>query len=673
MKNAMLVVSRLLVVLLLTVPVLSRNAFAQWIPLGPDGGDVRSLTYDPRNPDRIFLGTSAGQLYLSTNGGANWARFAQFGADSGYVLDHVEIDPQSGTLYVAAWSVANIGGDLFRSRDGGRTWQTMPAVHGKSIRAMTLAPSDPKTVLIGALDGVFRSRDGGETFERISPPNHAEIKNIESLAVDPRDPNVIYAGTFHLAWKTTDGGRNWHPIRQGVVDDSDVFSIIVDYQNPQNVYLSACSGIYKSENAAELFHKIQGIPFSARRTRVLKQDPTNPTVVYAGTTEGLWKTVDAGTTWRRITDASVVVNDVHVDPRKSDRVLLATDRSGVLATSSDAGQSFRASNRGFVHRQVSTVIAERNHPQTIYAGLLNDKEFGGVFVSRNGGEHWEQLNAGLGKLDVFTLRQTANGELLAGTNHGIFLLTPERSSWQPANTLVRERAFPAAVARGKSKNAPSAHVQWIKSELTGRISQLEVTPKKWFAAGSTGLFQSIDNGKSWRGGAILGHENFLGVQSNGELVIATTGNAAIISRDAGETWTAAQIPAYVTGLGGCAVGPDSVLWLATSEGALRSTDSGQTWEHVLGGLPTRHLALITYDGEGRRLLAVTANGDLFASRDAGKSWHWQQTGFAVRSLTSAHGRLLGASLFDGVVAEPEPMRAQTGVEHGWDSAAANRQ
>ena len=83
MKNAMLVVSRLLVVLLLTVPVLSRNAFAQWIPLGPDGGDVRSLTYDPKNPDRIFLGTSAGQLYLSTNGGANWARFAQFGADGG--------------------------------------------------------------------------------------------------------------------------------------------------------------------------------------------------------------------------------------------------------------------------------------------------------------------------------------------------------------------------------------------------------------------------------------------------------------------------------------------------------------------------------------------------------------------------------------------------------------
>ena len=105
------------------------------------------------------------------------------------------------------------------------------------------------------------------------------------------------------------------------------------------VYLSACSGIYKSENAGALFRKIQGIPTEARRTRVLMQDPENREVVYAGTTEGLYKTVNGGKTFTRMTDADVIVNDVYVDPTDSNRVLLATDRGGVLA-SNDAGVTF---------------------------------------------------------------------------------------------------------------------------------------------------------------------------------------------------------------------------------------------------------------------------------------------------------------------------------------------
>ena len=109
---------------------------------------------------------------------------------------------------------------------------------------------------------------------------------------------MIYAGTWHLPWKTTDGGKNWHNIKKGVIDDSDVFSIIIDPEQPKIVFASACSGIYKSENAAELFKKIQGIPSTARRTRVLKQDPANRDVVYAGTTEGLYKTVDGGKSFR---------------------------------------------------------------------------------------------------------------------------------------------------------------------------------------------------------------------------------------------------------------------------------------------------------------------------------------------------------------------------------------
>src|SRR5438270_4082485 len=319
-------------------------AQSQWVPLGPDGGDVRSLTYDPKKPDRIFIGTSSGEMFLSTDNGANWARFAHFGQGDDYVVDHVMINPRnSKIMYVATWSVTGqtVGGDVFRSHDGGKSWQAMPDMHGKSIRAMSMSESDPDTLVVGALDGVYRTSNGGSNWEKISPEHHAEIKNIESVAVDPRQPKVIYAGTWHLPWKTEDGGATWHSIKNGMIEDSDVFSMIVDRDDSSVVYASACSGIYKSDLAGELFKKVQGIPFSARRTRVLRQDPNNPKVVYAGTTEGLWRTEDAGKSWKRISDPNVIVNDVMVDPRKSSRVLLATDRSGVLA-SNDFGVKFSA-------------------------------------------------------------------------------------------------------------------------------------------------------------------------------------------------------------------------------------------------------------------------------------------------------------------------------------------
>ncbi len=98
-------------------------------------------------------------------------------------------------------------------------------------------------------------------MSRISPsskPLSHEIHEVESLAIDPSNPDIVYAGTWHLPWKTTDGGKNWQSIKQGLIDDSDVFSIILDPEHPRTVFLSACSGIYKSETAGARFRKLKG-------------------------------------------------------------------------------------------------------------------------------------------------------------------------------------------------------------------------------------------------------------------------------------------------------------------------------------------------------------------------------------------------------------------------------
>lgn len=650
-SRAIRVVSRkLLIILAFSLVCVPALWAGQWSVLGPEGGDVRSLSYDPRNPNAIFLGTSTGSVFLSTDGGHNWARFARLGGDD-YVLDHIVIDPQNPKhMYVSAWSVENQqAGDVFRSRDGGKNWDVLPGMHGKSVRALAISMSDSKVLVAGALDGLFRTRDGGNAWERISPPNHAEVKNIESLAIDPKNPDVVYAGTWHLAWKTDDAGANWRHINKGMIDDSDVFSIIVDSTNPAVVFASACSGIYKSENAGDLFHKLQGIPFSARRTRVLKQDPGNPATVYAGTTEGLWKTTDSGKSWKRVSNAELVVNDVLIDPRNSNRVLLATDRSGVMA-SDDGAQTFVASNHGYTHRYVSSLLADKNDPNTIFVGVVNDREWGGVFATRDGGQHWQQKSAGLEGRDVFALKQTSNGALIAGTNRGIFMQDKNASQWRPINTIINEKTSP----RGGKKGAKKSSIV-VRSVLDARANDIEITSKRWLAATSAGLFSSSDQGKTWSGGPVLGKNDFIAVEASGELLVAATRTNVLYSANNGNSWQQAPLSSYVTSIHGVTVTPEGQILLASREGAFRSSDSGATWEHMVNGLPDKNISSIAYDSYGKRLLATsTATGVVFESRDGGRSWNrGPDSGYPLRRISVIHGRFLATTPFDGVVVQPE--------------------
>ena len=645
----------------------STAAFAagnrQWTVLGPDGGDVRSLAYDPHNPSRVFLGTSTGVIFVSEDGGHNWSRFAKLGAGDDYVLDHIAIDPQSSkTIYVSAWSVQDqSAGDIFRTHNGGKDWEALPAMHGKSVRAMALSASDTKVVVAGALDGAYRSTDGGDTWRRISP-NDGIVKNIESIAVDPKDSNVIYAGTWHLAWKTSDGAT-WQHINKGMIDDSDVFSIIVSSANPSEVFASACSGIYKSVSGGDLFEKIKGIPFTARRTRVLKQDPSNPAIVYAGTTEGLWKTVDEGKNWKRMSNPDVVVNDVLIDPRNSQRVLLATDRSGVLA-SDDSAATFTTSNHGYTHRYVSAILADSAEPSTLYIGVVNDREFGGVFSTHDAGQSWQQKSSGLDGRDVFTLKQASNGSLIAGTNRGVFELVKGSAAWQPINNIELQKTVSRTVKLKSGKTKVVSSTTSTHAVLEGRVNDADLGPSRWFAATSAGLFTSKDQGKVWMGGPVAGEKDFVSVQAQGDLVVAATRSSVLVSQDAGTAWQPAALASYPINIRSVTVAPEGLIFVATREGAFRSVDSGQNWKHVVAGLPDKDITSVAYDGSRKRLLATSGQtGVVFESTDGGSTWQrGPDSGFPLRRISVVHGHYVVATPFDGVIAQPdnEPQSANAG-------------
>ena len=89
---------------------------------------------------------------------------------------------------------------------------------------------------------------------------------------------------------------------------------------------------------------------------------------------------------------------------------------------------------------MTSIVADNNDPNAILVGVVNDREWGGVFSSRDGGAHWTQKSTGLGGRDVFALQQAASGQLVAGTNRGIFIQDKDSASWRPINSVVTKRS-----------------------------------------------------------------------------------------------------------------------------------------------------------------------------------------------------------------------------------------
>jgi photosystem II stability/assembly factor-like uncharacterized protein len=168
----------------------------EWHPMGPPGGDVRTLASDPSDPKRIFLGTSDGHVFGSTDGGEHWSLLGRAGTRQDSVITAIVVDPREPLIvWASAWTQdPSAGGAIYRSEDGGIHWK-VSGLEGHAVRALAEAPSNPNLLVAGAADGAFRSRNGGRSWDRISPENNDELRNLDSIAIDPKDEDVIYVGT----------------------------------------------------------------------------------------------------------------------------------------------------------------------------------------------------------------------------------------------------------------------------------------------------------------------------------------------------------------------------------------------------------------------------------------------------------------------------------------------
>jgi photosystem II stability/assembly factor-like uncharacterized protein len=641
-----------LLALLLLAAGLPASA-TEWVPIGPPGGDARSLAFDPKRPEIVYAGTSDGVLYRSDDGGESWQRLSPGFPRRGCSLDEIIVDDQ-GRLLVAYWEVAGAGGGVARSEDGGHTFTLLPGITGESVRALAVSPGRPDVIVAGALSGVFRSLDAGASWQRITPLDHADLRNFESVAIDPSDAGVIYAGTWHLPWKTIDGGRAWRPMKAGMIDDSDVFTLTVDRRQPATIYGTACSGIYRSADGGDHWAKIRGIPSSSRRTRAFVQHPAHPEVFFAGTTEGLWRSDDDTRTWRLVTDKDLVVNTISVLP--DGRILAGCDGAGILR-SADRGETWAAANEGFSERFISQVVFDAAS-ERVLAAVREDRRYGGVFAAASAGGRWMRLAAGLEGREVFALARV-DGALLAGTDDGVFRLaaSSESSSASPAAEPTWQRI--AIIFRGL--------------DLHPRVADIAVrAPSTVFAATSAGLLRSPDGGRTWErvDTGIEGTSDAVTAAAHGT-VYAANSVSLFRSGDGVSFERVSSVPAPVHRLVLVADPTSERLLVATTEGLFEASGGGKLWRLYSRGLPNSDIAALDIAAGGRTLVASDfRDGGLYRSDDAGATWR----PLPVNGLRSPRlwtialdprdpDRLLGAAVTGGLH-RYEPVPA--------DAAAAGR-
>ncbi|MBA3975040.1 MAG: hypothetical protein C0504_12590 [Candidatus Solibacter sp.] len=598
--------------------------WGEWVPAGPWGGSATAVAIDQANPKRMLLGARNSLVYLSEDEGANWRRL-NFPRHFLGTVRAVSFDPGNPRVFLAAVTGEQPGfGGVWRSVDGGETWTLPETFQGGSAEALARWGRDPRVMLAGTHQGVWRSEDGGAAWARISQPWNHEMRVVTAVAFDPGNRDVIYAGTPHLPWKSADGGKTWNSIHDGMLDDSDVFSIFVDPERPQRILASACSGIYRSETAGAKWSKFAGIPASHRRTHVIRQHPSQPNVIYAGTTLGLLRSSDGGATFRQLNNLHILSMVFH--PADARVVYMATERGG-LWRSRDGGVTAEAVNQGFVNRKVLNLASAGGR---MYLNTIQDGNDGGVFQSEDGGATW-RLAANAARVGDNHLHHLAGhpseaGVLYAANERRLYRTADGGKAWRPL-------ALPAA---GHGRN-----MRITALALTGSGQGVSI-----LLGTDHGLWRAGSAGTGWTLAGVTRAEKMprvLSIVSAGERVVVRTTSTLYVSGDAGVSWrpVALLLPTSVIYDIALPAAAGDAMLIATAKGLYASDDGGRTWVQRVDGLEDGTVSTVRFHPGRARSAWLVQFGRLYESKDGGMKWRRVEGGeiaeSSIRSLWTGPG------------------------------------
>ena len=235
---------------------------------GLAGATVTTLAVDPQHPQTIYAGNEwhdpgsprSSGLFKSVDGGLTWST-----VQTGFPENEVQalaINPQHpSTIYVGACGGGCYGRGFFlKTVDGGATWQPVTFPRSRPVQSLAIDPHAGDTVFAGtAKGGLFRSRDGGSSWQRVAlghgvPSYTSHVSSpfaFVAIAIDPSDTRTVYAGTRTGGiLKSTDGGTTWTAANTGLTSRS-ISALTIDPHDPQLLFASTGDGVYESTDAAE--------------------------------------------------------------------------------------------------------------------------------------------------------------------------------------------------------------------------------------------------------------------------------------------------------------------------------------------------------------------------------------------------------------------------------------
>jgi photosystem II stability/assembly factor-like uncharacterized protein len=365
--------------------------------IGPSApsGRVWSVVGVPSQPKTFYVCTAGGGVWRTTNNGTTMTPI--FDEENGAACGAVAIAPSDpNQIWVGSGEPAErqsngLGYGVYKSLDGGRTWQHLGLERTEEIAAILIDPQNPQTVLVGATGhlwgrnpdrGIYKTTDGGRTWRKVLFVD--DMTGCMDLAMDPRDPRIAYATT-------------WQRMRSG---------------GAEMIESGPGSGIYKSEDGGEHWTRLtKGLPNEPLSKITLAVAQNTPRLVYAfvmageprrggRTTEagGIFRSDDAGATWTRVSSkiaTRTYYTHIKVDP-SNDRRLFIMDL--VLWRSDDGGANWVAHNMKNVHDDLHGFWIDPHDRDHFVLG--GD---GGVNVTVDGGATWSQVTLPLAQfydLDV---------------------------------------------------------------------------------------------------------------------------------------------------------------------------------------------------------------------------------------------------------------------------------
>ncbi len=614
--------------------------------IGPavTGGRIDDVEVDPRNPAVLWVAAATGGLWRSTNKGATWEPMLEDAPVS--TFGDVAIAPSNpDVVWVGTGEQNNRqstswGAGVWRTTDRGAHWAHVGLGATRQIGRVAVDPSNPDRAWVAAAGnlwapnperGVFRTTDGGRTWQKVLFVD--TLTGATDIVVDPRDGNTLYAATYQRLrrtwgyngggpgsgiWKSTDGGSHWTRLTNGLpAGDKGRIGLAISASDPctlvARVEHATKGGVYRTEDCGATWTFMNELNPRPAYYGEIRIDPSNPRRVYL-ISEEAYRSEDGGKTFDEIhmrPSYDIGVHSDHhalwIDPANPDHLYLAGD--GGLYESWDRARTFEKINN-FVVAQVYNVGLDDAEPYNVFVGLQDNHSWMGPSATRHWAgilnDDWQQIGFSDG---MYQTADPTSRYVYSNSQGGAY----SRVDTRTGQILDIGPAAP--------EGEPGYRWDWTSPSLLDRFDPATLY------VGANRLLISHDRGESWSRTPDLTKQidrdtlRLMGVRGSEPMPSRNDGTESY-----GEITTIAQSPLE-----------RAVLWVGTDDGNVQvSRDGGATWTEVGRNLPRRgtKLKATTYvsrvaaskSGAGAAYVALDAHRDgdfapyLFRTTDYGKSW-----------------------------------------------------